>query len=88
MVLLFFELVLVVAVLIFGRGLGSENSFAVFGEGKDPVPFSSQYRLMSGNVFTTLRTNSKLGLFRPESRWEILERWTLILSAKLAAEKP
>ncbi len=55
--------------------------------GKAPLPFNSQYRFTSGKVLITFSTNSKLGLFLPESKWEILERCTLILSAKTEADK-
>ena len=55
--------------------------------GKAPLPFNNQYRFTSGKVLITFNTNSKLGLFLPESRWEILDRCTLILSAKTEADK-
>ena len=55
--------------------------------GKAPLPFNSQYRFTSGKVLITFNTNSRLGLFLPESKWEILDRCTLILSAKTAADK-
>ena len=55
--------------------------------GKVPLPFNNQYRFTSGKFLTTFNTNSKLGLFRPDSKWEILDRCTLILSAKTEADK-
>lgn len=69
-------------------GDGSDSLGSVFLEaGKLPLPFKSQYRFTSGKVLTSFNTNSKLGLFLPESKWEMLERCTLILSAKTAADK-
>jgi len=72
--------------------MGSRVGAVVFdwlveGGGKVPLPFKSQYRFTSGKVLITFNTNSKLGLFLPESKWEILERCTLILSAKTEADK-
>ena len=61
--------------------------WSVESGGKVPLPFNSQYRFTSGKVLITFNTNSKLGLFRPDSRWEILDRCTLILSAKTEADK-
>ena len=57
-------------------------------DGNSPLPFKSQYKFTSGNVLITFSTNSKLGLFLPESKCEILERCTPILSAKAAADNP
>ena len=42
--------------------------------GKEPLPNNSQYRSTSGKEVMTLRTNSRLGLFLPAKRWEILDR--------------
>ena len=62
---------------VFDRSLGIFVAVVFSGKvffcwvGKWPCPLSSQYNSTSGNWLRTLRTNSKLGLFRPESRWEI-----------------
>lgn len=72
--------------LVLGDGSVSLGSVSLVA-GKFPLPFNSQYRFTSGKVLTSFNTNSKLGLFRPESKWEILERCTLILSAKTAADR-
>ncbi len=68
--------------------LGVGCSAFEVSEGKVPLPSSNQYKSTSGNVFVNLSTNSKLGLFLPESKWEILERCTLILSANTEADIP
>lgn len=52
---------------------------------KDPSPFKSQYKLISGNASVIFKIKSKLGLFLPDKRWDKLERCTPILSAKLEA---
>jgi hypothetical protein len=57
-------------------------------EGKTPLPFSNQYRFTSGKVLTTRITNSRLGLFLPVRRWEMLDLCTPILSAKAEAVRP
>ncbi len=76
----------IVVVFCFVDGVGCEISFFA-SEGKDPFPFRSQYKLTSGKTLMTLSTKSKLGLFRPDRRCEMLERCTLTLSAKLEAER-
>lgn len=57
-------------------------------EGKIPFPFNSQYKFTSGNAFITFITNSRLGLFLPVNKCEILERCTLMLSANAEADSP
>lgn len=51
---------------------------SIFEEGKIPFPFNSQYNSTSGNFSKTFKTKSKLGLFLPESRCEIVDLFTLI----------
>lgn len=48
---------------------GRKGSDTVIG----PVPIMSQSRLYSGKVSFNFFTKSKLGLLRPESRWETFE---------------
>ena len=59
---------------------------ASFFFGKLPLPFNNQYNSTSLNSYNTFNTKSKLGLFLPDSRCDILDLWTLILSAKEAAD--
>lgn len=54
--------------------------------GKFPVPKRSQLMSTFSKAPLTFKINSRLGLFRPDKIWEMLERGTLILSAKLEAE--
>ncbi len=70
----------------FSSGEGREVGFFVVG--KVPFPLSSQYRFTSGKDLTTFKTNSRLGLFLPVSRCDIVDLWTPILSAKTEAESP
>jgi len=60
---------------------------AVVFLGNSPTPLKSHTRSMSGKAFSTLVINSKLGLLRPLNMCEMLERCTLIISAKAEADK-
>ena len=55
--------------------------------GNSPTPLKSHKRSISGKALRTLVMNSKLGLFRPLNICEILERCTVIISAKAEADK-
>ena len=52
-----------------------------------PWPLKIHKRSISGKAVRTLEINSRLGLFLPLSIWEILERCTVMVSAKVEADK-
>lgn len=52
-----------------------------------PVPKIIQSKLYSGKVSLSFLTKSKLGLFRPDKRWETFEGWMPTRKANSAAVK-
>ncbi len=59
-----------------------------FSEGNVPLPFNSQYNSTSGNCWITFITKSKLGLFLPESKCEMVDLLKSIASEKAVADNP